>query len=134
MKQYASDKIRNVTLLGHGGSGKTSLLEAILFDKKVTDRLGSVDDGNTVSDYSKEEIQRKFTIGTSLIPMEWGGNKINFLDTPGYFDFVGETIGALSISSGAVILVDASSGIEVGTEKAWRYAEQRNMQIGRAHV
>lgn len=127
MKQYASDKIRNVTLLGHGGSGKTSLLEAILFDKKVTDRLGSVDDGNTVSDYSKEEIQRKFTIGTSLIPMEWGGNKINFLDTPGYFDFVGETIGALSISSGAVILVDASSGIEVGTEKAWRYAEQRNM-------
>lgn len=127
MKQYASDQIRNVTLLGHGGSGKTSLLEAILFDKGVTDRLGSVDDGNTVGDYSKEEIQRKFTIGTSLIPLEWDGGKINFLDTPGYFDFVGETIGALSVSSGAVILVDATSGIEVGTEKAWKYAEKRQM-------
>lgn len=127
MKQYASDNIRNVTLLGHGGSGKTSLLEAILFDKKVTPRLGSVDDGTTVSDYSKEEIQRKFTIGTSLIPMEWAGNKINFLDTPGYFDFVGETIGALSISGGAVIVIDASSGIEVGTEKAWKFTEQRQM-------
>lgn len=127
MKQYTSDKIRNVTLLGHGGSGKTSLLEAILYDKKVIDRLGTIDDGNTVGDYSKEEIQRKFTIGTSLIPMEWAGGKINFLDTPGYFDFVGETIGALSVSSGAVILVDAASGIQVGTEKAWKYAEQRNM-------
>ncbi|HZK09585.1 MAG TPA: elongation factor G [Clostridia bacterium] len=127
MKQYASDKIRNVTLLGHGGSGKTSLLEAILFDKKVTDRLGSVDDGTSVGDYSKEEIQRQFTIGTSIIPMEWAEGKINFLDTPGYFDFVGETIGALSISGGAVIVIDASSGIEVGTEKAWNYTQQRNM-------
>ncbi|NLY37131.1 MAG: elongation factor G [Tissierellia bacterium] len=127
MKQYTSDKIRNVTLLGHGNSGKTSLLEAILFDKKVTGRLGSVDDGTTVSDYSKEEIQRKFTISTSLVPMEWADKKINFLDTPGYFDFVGETIGALSISGGAVIVIDASSGIEVGTEKAWQYTEQRKM-------
>lgn len=127
MKQYASDKIRNVTLLGHGGSGKTSLIEAVLFDKKLTNRLGSVDEGNTVSDYSKEEIQRKFSIGTSLLPVEWAGGKINFLDTPGYFDFVGETIGALSVSGGAVIVIDASSGIEVGTEKAWKFVEKRNM-------
>lgn len=127
MKNYAVDKIRNVAFLGHGGSGKTTLTEALLFTTKVTTRMGKVDDGNTVSDYDKEEINRKFSIGTSLIPIEWHDHKYNFLDTPGYFDFVGETLSALRVAGGAVILVDAASGIEVGTEKAWNFTEKRNM-------
>jgi len=127
MKNYAVDKIRNVAFLGHGGSGKTTLAEALLFTTKVTTRMGRVDDGNTVSDFDKEEINRKFSIGTSLIPIEWHDHKYNFLDTPGYFDFVGETLSALRVAGGAVILVDASSGIEVGTEKAWNFTEKRNM-------
>ena len=127
MKNYAVDKIRNVAFLGHGGSGKTTLTEALLFTTKVTSRMGKVDDGNTVSDYDKEEINRKFSIGTSLIPIEWHEHKYNFLDTPGYFDFVGETLSALRVAGGAVILVDAASGIEVGTEKAWNFTEKRNM-------
>lgn len=127
MKNYAVDKIRNVAFLGHGGSGKTTLTEALLFTTKVTTRMGRVDDGNTVSDYDKEEINRKFSIGTSLIPIEWHDHKYNFLDTPGYFDFVGETLSALRVAGGAVILVDAASGIEVGTEKAWNFTEKRNM-------
>ncbi len=127
MKNYAVDKIRNVAFLGHGGSGKTTLAEALLFTTKVTSRMGRVDDGNTVSDFDKEEINRKFSIGTSLIPIEWHEHKYNFLDTPGYFDFVGETLSALRVAGGAVILVDASSGIEVGTEKAWNFTEKRDM-------
>ncbi len=127
MKKYAVDKIRNVSLLGHGGSGKTTLTEALLFTSKVTKRMGKVDDGNTVSDYDKEEITRKFSIGTSVIPIEWQEHKYNFLDTPGYFDFVGDVFSALRVSGGAVILLDASSGIEVGTEKAWNNTEKRNM-------
>ena len=127
MKNYAVDKIRNVAFLGHGGSGKTTLAEALLFTTKVTTRMGRVDDGNTVSDFDKEEINRKFSIGTSLIPIEWHDHKYNFLDTPGYFDFVGETLSALRVAGGAVIMLDASSGIEVGTEKAWNFTEKRNM-------
>lgn len=127
MKNYAVDKIRNVAFLGHGGSGKTTLAEALLFTTKVTSRMGRVDDGNTVSDFDKEEVNRKFSIGTSLIPIEWHDHKYNFLDTPGYFDFVGETLSALRVAGGAVILVDASSGIEVGTEKAWNFTEKRDM-------
>ncbi len=127
MKNYSVDKIRNVAFLGHGGSGKTTLAEALLFTTKVTTRMGKVEDGNTVSDFDKEEINRKFSIGTSVIPIEWKDHKYNFLDTPGYFDFVGETFGALRVAGGAVIMVDASSGIEVGTEKAWNFTEKRNM-------
>ena len=127
MKNYAVDKIRNVAFLGHGGSGKTTLAEALLFTTKVTTRMGKVEDGNTVSDYDKEEINRKFSIGASLIPIEWHDHKYNFIDTPGYFDFVGETLSALRVAGGAVIMVDAASGIEVGTEKAWNFTEKRNM-------
>ena len=127
MKNYAVDKIRNVAFLGHGGSGKTTLTEALLFTTKVTSRMGRVDDGNTVSDYDKEEINRKFSIGASLIPIEWHEHKYNFIDTPGYFDFVGETMSALRVAGGAVIMVDAASGIEVGTEKAWNFTEKRDM-------
>jgi elongation factor G len=127
MKNYTVDKIRNVALLGHGGSGKTTLTEALLYTTKVTTRMGKVEDGNTVSDYDKEEINRKFSIGTSVIPIEWSDHKYNFLDTPGYFDFVGDVFGALRVSGGAIIMVDAGSGIEVGTEKAWNFTEKRSM-------
>ncbi|MCF6461432.1 elongation factor G [Clostridium sp. Cult3] len=127
MKVYQSDKIRNVSLIGHSGSGKTTLTEAILYVTGVTKRQGKVDDGNTVSDFDKEEIARKVSIGTAVIPAEWEDIKYNFLDTPGYFDFAGEMYGALRASEGAILLVDASSGVEVGTEKAWKYTEDHNI-------
>lgn len=124
MKTYQTDKIRNVALIGHGGSGKTTLTEALLFATGVTNRQGRVEDGNTVSDFDKEEINRKVSIGTTVIPVEWDDMKINIIDTPGYFDFVGETYGALRASEGAILVVDASAGIEVGTEKAWNLLEK----------
>ncbi|PAB57533.1 elongation factor G [Anaeromicrobium sediminis] len=127
MKQYLSDKIRNVALLGHGGCGKTVLTEAMLYTTKVNNRIGKTEDGNTVSDFNKQEIDRQLSISTSLIPIEWKENKYNILDTPGYFDFVGEVNGALRIAGGAVIVIDASSGVEVGTEKAWKYLAKRKM-------
>ena len=127
MKTYQFEKIRNVVLLGHGNSGKTTLMESILFNLGLTNRMGRVEEGNTVSDFSKEEMNRKFSISMSVIPVEWQDTKINFLDTPGYFDFVGEAFSALRVAGGAVIMIDASSGIEVGTEKAWNYAEKREM-------
>ena len=127
MKNYTVDKIRNVAFLGHGGSGKTTLTEALLYTTKVTKRMGRVEDGNTVSDFDKEEINRKFSIGTSVIPIEWHEHKYNFLDTPGYFDFIGDVFSALRVSGGAVIMIDAASGIEVGTEKAWNNTEKREM-------
>lgn len=127
MKTYSTDKIRNVALLGHSSCGKTTITEALLFNTKVTNRMGKVEDGNTVSDFDKEEKERQVSIGTSIIPIEYQDTKINFLDTPGYFDFVGEVYGALRVADSAVLVIDASSGVEVGTEKSWKYLEQRNM-------
>ncbi|MBF8983441.1 elongation factor G [Lutibacter sp. B2] len=127
MKHYISDKIRNVALLGHGGCGKTILTESMLYITGVTNRIGKIEDGNTVSDYDKQEIERQLSINTSLIPIEWKNYKYNMLDTPGYFDFVGEVNSALRIAGGAIIVVDASSGVEVGTEKAWKYTSDRKM-------
>lgn len=124
MKTYSADKIRNVALLGHSSSGKTTLTEAALFATGVTKRQGRVEDGNTVSDFDKEEIARKVSIGTAVIPIEWKDTKFNLLDTPGYFDFIGEMYGAKRASEGSVLIVDASSGIEVGTEKAWKNLEK----------
>ena len=118
MKVYTTDKIRNVVLLGHGGSGKTSLAEAMGYLSGITSRMGKVADGNTLSDYSKEEQKRQFSISTSVIPIEWEGYKINILDTPGYFDFVGEAEEALSAAGAAIIVVNGKAGVEVGTEKA----------------
>jgi len=127
MKTYQTEQIRNIALIGHGSCGKTTLTEAILFATGVTTRQGRVDDGNTVSDFNKEEIARKVSIGTSVIPIEYDNIKINFVDTPGYFDFVGEVYGALRASESVLILVDASAGVEVGTEKSWKYAEEYNL-------
>lgn len=127
MKVYQTNQIRNVALIGHSGSGKTTLTEAVLFATGVTKRQGKVEDGNTFSDFDKEEISRKVSIGASVIPTEWENIKYNFLDTPGYFDFAGEMYGALEASEAAVILVDASSGVEVGTEKAWKYTDKKGI-------
>ena len=127
MKVYETDKIRNLALVGHSGSGKTTLTEAILFITGVTKRQGRIEDGNTVSDFDKEEIARNVSIGTAVIPAEWNDTKFNFLDAPGYFDFAGEMYGALRASEGAILLVDASSGVEVGTEKAGKYTEEHNI-------
>lgn len=124
MNVYTTDKIRNVVLLGHGGSGKTSLAEAFAYLAGITSRMGKVTDGNTVSDYSKEEQKRQFSINTSVIPIEWEGYKINILDTPGYFDYVGEVEEAVSAAGAAIIVVNGKSGIEVGTQKAWELCEK----------
>lgn len=127
MKNYSVDRIRNIALLGHGGSGKTTLVEAIVNTLGITKRMGKVSEGNTISDFDKEEIFRQFSIGTAVVPVEWNNSKYNFLDTPGYFDFVGDVFSALRVAGGAVILMDATSGIEVGTEKAWTFTEKRDM-------
>lgn len=124
MKGYSNDKIRNVVLLGHGGCGKTTFLEAALLATKVINRLGKVEDGNTVSDYDKMEIEKKYSINTTMVPVEYNGYKYNFLDTPGFFDFVGEVDSAMSTVSAAIIMVDASEGIQVGTEKAWELCSE----------
>ena len=124
MNIYTTDKIRNVVLLGHGGSGKTSLAEAFGYLSGITSRMGKVDDGNTLSDYSKEEQKRHFSISTSVIPIEWEGYKINIIDAPGYFDFVGEVEEAVSAAGAAIIVVNGKSGIEVGTQKAWELCEK----------
>lgn len=124
MNVYTTDKIRNVVLLGHGGAGKTSLAEAMSYLAGLTSRMGRVTDGNTVSDFGKEEQKRKFSISTSVIPLEWEGAKINILDTPGYFDFVGEVEEAVSAADAAIIVVSGKAGMEVGTEKAWELCEK----------
>ena len=124
MNIYTTDKIRNVCLLGHGGSGKTSLAEAMAYLGGLTSRMGKITDGNTVSDYGKEEIKRQISISTSLIPVEWNGTKINILDTPGFFDFVGEAEEAASAADAAIIVVSGKAGVEVGTERAWDICEK----------
>jgi elongation factor G len=127
MKGYTSDTIRNVALAGHGGTGKTTILEAALLATGVISRLGKVEDGNTVSDYDKMEIEKGYSISASVVPVEYNKVKINFIDTPGYFDFIGEVNCAMRAAEAAVIVVDASSGIQVGTEKAWKSCKENNM-------
>ncbi len=127
MNVYTTDKIRNVVLLGHGGCGKTSLVEAMAYLAGMTTRMGKVSDGNTISDFDKEEIKRQFSINTSLVPIVWEDTKINILDTPGYFDFVGEVEEAVSVADAAIIVVSGKSGIQVGTRKAWEICEKYNL-------
>lgn len=124
MKVYKTQDIRNIVILGHGGCGKTTLVEAMAHATGITQRQGKVDDGNTISDYDKEEIKRKFSISTSIVPIEWDYWKINLLDTPGYMDFIGEAEEALAAADGAIIVVSAKAGVEAGTERAWRYCEK----------
>ena len=124
MKGYTSENIRNVALLGHGGCGKTTLLESALYETGVISKMGKVEDGNTVSDYDKMEAEKGYSINTSIVPIEWKNNKINFIDTPGYFDFIGEVNAALRAAEAAVILVDAGAGVQVGTEAAWKACER----------
>ena len=124
MDVFRTDRIRNVVLLGHGGAGKTSLAEAMAYLAGMTSRLGKVEDGNTVSDFDKEEIKRKFSISTAMIPMEWNNMKVNVLDTPGYFDFVGEVEEAAGAADAAIIVVSGKAGVQVGTQKAWNLCEK----------
>ena len=131
MNVYGTEQIRNVVLLGHGGAGKTTVAEALALITGMTTRMGKVPDGNTISDYDKEEIKRQFSISTTLIPLEYAGEdgpiKINLLDTPGFFDFVGEVEEAISIADAAIIVVNCKAGIEPGTEKAWEMCEKYNL-------
>ena len=123
MKSYASEAIRNVALISHGGAGKTSLTEALLFTSGAINRQGNIEAGTTTTDYDPDEIKRQVTINVGLAPLEWGGVKINLLDTPGYFDFIGDLIGALRVADCCAVVVCAVSGVEVGTEKVWQYAD-----------
>lgn len=127
MKEYPADRILNVGLFSHGGAGKTSLAEACLFVSGGASRLGTIEDGNTASDYDPDEIKRGISISTSVIPIEWEDHKINLLDVPGYADFAGEVHAAMRVVDGAVIVIDASAGVQVGTEQAWKLADQHHL-------
>jgi len=127
MKQYGLENIRNLSLLSHSGAGKTSVTEAILFTLGVINRLGRVDDGTTTSDYDPDEIKRQISINLTILPCEWRKTKINLIDTPGYSDFVGEVKAAMRVSEGAIIVVCAASGVEVGTEQVWKYCEEADL-------
>jgi len=127
MKQYDLESIRNVVLLSHSGDGKTSVSETALFTAGAITRLGKVDEGTTTSDYDPDEIKRKISINLTMLPFEWQGVKINLIDTPGYSDFVGEVKAAIRVSEGAVIVVCAASGVEVGTEQVWGYCEEARL-------
>ncbi len=127
MEKYRVEQIRNVVLLSHNNAGKTTLCENMLFQAKAIPRLGRIEDGTTTSDYEAEETKRKISINLSLLPLEWNKTKVNLIDTPGYADFVGEVKAALRAADGAVIVVSAASGVEVGTELTWKYAQERGL-------
>ena len=127
MAGFETKDIRNIAILGHGGEGKTTLVEGLLFAAGVTDRQGRVEDGTTATDFDPEEIKRRISISTAVAPVEWKKKKLNIIDVPGYFDFIGEMIGPLRVAETAGILVNASGGVAVGTEKAWQYATKYNV-------
>lgn len=127
LKHYAPEDIRNVAVVGHGSAGKTTLVEAMLFTAAATTRMGKPEDGNTVSDFDPDEIKRRMSISAAVAPLEWHDTKINLIDTPGYTDFVGEVKAAIRVSEAALIVADASSPLEIGTENGWKFATEANV-------
>jgi elongation factor G len=127
MKDYKTEAIRNVVLLGHGSAGKTSLSEAMLFNAGAITRMGSVADGTTAADFDDEEVRRRISLNTALLPIEWKDHKLNLLDTPGFPDFVGEVKGAVRVADCAVLTVDSVAGVEVGTELSWSYCNENDL-------
>ena len=127
MNVYRPDQIRNIAVIAHGGSGKTSLVDAALYDTGAATRIGRVDEGTSVSDYDADEIKRRMSINLTVVPIEWHHSKINLLDTPGYADFVGEVMAALRVADSALVVASAEKGVEVGTELVWRYADEHNL-------
>lgn len=127
MKNYSTDKLRNISIIGHGGSGKTTLTESMLFYSGAIQRIGRVEDGTTTTDYDADEIKKQITINATIAPVEWKDSRINFIDTPGYFDFVGEVISALRVVEAVLVTLCSVSGVEVGTEKVWKLANDLNL-------
>ncbi len=127
MKEYTTQQLRNIALIGHGSSGKTTLVEALLFLGGALNRRGKVEEGNTVTDFDDEEIRRHISLSLALAPVEWQGYKINLLDTPGYTDFAGEVKSALRAADAALLVLDAAAGVEVGSELTWGYAEEESL-------
>jgi elongation factor G len=127
MQQYELENIRNTVLLSHGGAGKTSTSEAILFTAKAISRLGKVDDGSTTSDYDPDEIKRKISINLALLPCQWRDTKVNLIDTPGYSDFVAEVKAAMGVGEGAIMVISAADGVEVGSEQVWGYCQEADL-------
>src|SRR5690242_16765048 len=127
MKVYRAEQIRNVALISHVGSGKTSLIDTALYDSGAVTRQGKVDDGTSIADFDPDELKRRMTLLSKVIPVEWKNHKINFLDTPGYPDFVGEVKAALRVADAALVVVTAEKGVEVGTELIWHYADERKL-------
>lgn len=125
MKNYTSNNIRNIALVGHGGSGKTTISEIMLYRAGEINRIGTVEEGNTISDFNENEIERKISLSASPLHLEWGHTKVNILDTPGYFDFMGQMIASLHVSDTAVIVLKSAEGIEVGSESAWNYIAEK---------
>jgi elongation factor G len=127
MKVYRAEQIRNVALISHVGAGKTSLIDAALYDSGAVTRQGKVDEGSSISDYDPDELKRSMSLNAKVLPVEWKNHKINFIDTPGYADFVGEVIAGLRVADAALVVVTAEKGVEVGTELVWQYADERNL-------
>src|SRR5215831_6314081 len=127
MKVYTAEHIRNVALISHVGSGKTSLIDAALYDSGAVTRQGKVDEGSSIGDHDPDELKRRMTLHAKVLPVEWKNAKINFIDTPGYADFLGEVKAALRVADAALVVVTAEKGVEVGTELTWKYADERNL-------
>jgi elongation factor G len=127
MKPYDAEHVFNVALVSHGGAGKTSLVEAMLFRSGAITRLGSIEEGNTTSDFDPDEVKRGMSVSLAVAPVEWQSSKINLLDTPGYADFFGEVIEAARVADAGIVVVDGVSGAQVGTEQAWRALDERSL-------
>src|SRR5215467_12287542 len=127
MNVFRPDQIHNVAVIAHGSSGKTSLVDAALYDSGAVNRIGHVDEGSSVSDYDADEIKRRMSINLTVVPVEWNRSKINLLDTPGYADFVGEVMAGLRVADAALVVASAEKGVEVGTELVWRYADEHDL-------